>query len=115
MRPRIKQGTSRVIRARNILDANGDPLVVTGWSVHAVACRNTTGGTVLSEWSTSPTGTQGTATAIGSEVALQITPGMSASWNCNRVVVQAKLRSPANQAERIINQTYDIDREATSL
>lgn len=111
---RIAQGTTRTIRADNITDANGTPLDVTGWAVHAVARRNAVWGTVLSEWSTTPTGAQGTATSTGSTVTLQITPALSTAWNCRRVVIQAEITNPAGWVERIIDETYDVAREAVT-
>jgi hypothetical protein len=72
-------------------------------------------GAVLATWSDTPTGSQGQATAVGRIVKLFITPAMSLAWNCDRVVIQAKLinpSSPIEQTERIIDEIYDLDREA---
>jgi hypothetical protein len=115
MRDRITQGTSRVVNSRNIVDANGAPLVVTGWQVRAVARANHEAGALLTEWSDTPTGSQGRATALGRTVSLFITPAMSEGWNCDRVAIQAKIINPGdpdNQTERIIDEVFDLDREA---
>ena len=115
MRQRIAQGTSRVVAANNIVDGNEAPLAVDGWHVHGVARANHEEGALLAEWSDAPTGGQGVATAVGRTVKLFITPSMSAAWNCDRVVIQAKIINPGDpddQTERIIDETYDLDREA---
>lgn len=111
MRPKLAQGTHRVIQATDIVDGNGDALTVDGWSVLAYAAAETVGGTVLHVWSTNPSADQGQATATGRTVKVFITPAQSNTWSCERVVVQAFLTSPdATQTERIINRTYDLDR-----
>lgn len=115
MRDRITQGTSRVVTARNIVDGNGSPLLVDGWHVHGVARANHAEGALLAEWSDTPTGAQGRATAVGRTVKLFITPTMSEAWDCDRVAIQAKIINPGDpddQTERIIDDIYDLDREA---
>lgn len=111
--PRITQGAYRLIRAFNTVDANDEPLVVTGWAVRAMARCHHADGALLAEWSSTPTGNQGQATAQGREVVLVIKPAMSSAWDCDRVNIQAEITNPLNtdQVERIINQTYDLDRE----
>jgi hypothetical protein len=112
-RPSLKQGTSRTVRAFNIVDGADQPLTVTGWLVHGVARADNDEGPVLAEWSDTPTGFQGRATASGRTVNLFITPAMSLAWVCDRVVIQAKITNPldATQVERIIDVVYDFDRE----
>jgi hypothetical protein len=112
-RPSLLQGTSRTVRAFNIVDGAGQPLTVTSWHVHGVARANHDEGVVLAEWSDTPTGMQGSATAVGREVKLFITPAMSLAWDCDRVVIQAKITNPldATEVERIIDVTFDLDRE----
>lgn len=112
MRPRIPAGTSRVIRSSNLTDSNELPLTVTGWAVHGVARRNTTAGAILSEWSTAPTSGQGVATANLREVTLVVTAAQSATWLCDRVVIQARLTSPTGQVERIVDRIYDVTPDA---
>lgn len=112
-RPRIPQGVTRAVRAYDIVDDEGDPLLVDGWTVKGVACRDYPEGEVLTEWSTAPTAGQGQATAIGREVRLLITPALSSTWNCDRVAIQAEMTSPdGTRTERIIDQIFDVDREA---
>lgn len=115
MRHRIAQGTSRVVTASNIVDGNQAPLAVDGWHVHGVARANHHEGVLLAEWSDTPTGTQGRATAVGRTVKLFITPAMSLAWVCDRVAIQVKIINPGDpddQTERIIDEIYDFDREA---
>jgi hypothetical protein len=115
VRKRIQQGTSRVVSARDIVDDNDAPLVVEGWHVHGVARANHSEGALLAEWSDTPTGGQGRATAAGRTVSLFITPEMSSAWVCDRVAIQAKIINPGDpddQTERIIDETYDFDLEA---
>lgn len=114
MNPVITQGAWRVIRARDIVDKAKAPLTVTNWTVRAVARCHHAEGTLLCEWATTPTGDQGVATAVGREVTLTITPAMSSAWDCDRIHIQAEITHPtdATQVERIISQTYDLDREA---
>lgn len=109
---KLKQGTDRIIRAKDIVDRNGDPLVVDGWTVIGVARANTVGGALLAVWRTNPTSSQALATAAGRLVELHLTAAMSSAWNCQLVVVQAKVISPSNQTERIIDKTFELDREA---
>lgn len=108
---KLKQGTDRIIRARDIVDRNGDPLVVDGWTVIGAARANTVGGALLAVWCTNPTGSQARATAAGRIVELYLTAAMSSAWSCELVVVQAKVISPSSQTERIIDKTFELDRE----
>lgn len=114
MRPILKQGTRRIIRATDIVDGNQDPLTVDGWKVHGAARANTVGGALLAEWSSTPTGGQQPATAAGRIVEVVITPAMSSEWVCDRVVVQVTITHPTDSTvtERIIDRTYDFDLEA---
>lgn len=113
MRERLAQGTNRIIRAKDITDGAGVPLVVDNWSVLAYAAAETVGGRLLQIWSSAtnrPDGV-GEATAIGRDVKVYVQPDQTDAWDCDRVVVQAYVTSPdGSQTERIINQTYDFDR-----
>jgi hypothetical protein len=115
MNPKLTQGAYRVIRATNVVDSSRQPMVVTGWAVRAAARRHHAEGELLAEWSSDPDDGWGTAVAEGREVRLIVTPAMSSAWgDVDRVHIQAEITNPldATQVERIINQTYDIDREA---
>jgi len=114
MNPKLTQGAYRVIRATNIVDKAKQPMTVTGWAVRASARLHHAEGDLLSEWSSDPDDELGTAVADGREVRLIVLPAMSSAWgDVDRVHIQAEITNPldATQTERIINQTYDIDRE----
>lgn len=139
----ITQGTTRTIKASNIVDGNGQPLIITGWAVLAVirelvshATRDrqwaaaaswasypssaypsyepsAVTGPMVAEWSTTPTGTQGTATAIDREVTLAITPVMSTAWAWRHGVLHAEITEPVSpfRVERIIDRVVYLDPE----
>jgi hypothetical protein len=125
----IKQGVDCWIEANNIINVRtGLSMDVTGCSVHAVARalyeRRVLGrrlfqyrmiNPVVAEWSTTPTGTQGTATAGGAitdQVQLHITPTQSSAWRCPLVLIQAELTDPiTGYVERIIDEVYEISFE----
>lgn len=110
---RIPQGASRIVKAYDIVDGDDQPLTVDGWTVEGVARCNHVDGEVLTEWSTTPTEDQGQAVAAGREVQLLITPELSATWDCHKVVIQAEMTSPdGTQTERIIDRIFYVDREA---
>ena len=126
----INQGTDCWIEATNIINGRtGLPMDVTGYAVHAVARaryeRRVLGrrvyqyrmnSPVVAEWSTSPTGTQGTAIAGGDvpdRVQLHITPAQTSGWRCPLVVIQAEMTDPVTgYVERIINEILELDFEA---
>lgn len=127
----IQQGTDLWIEAIGIIDVRtGDPMDVTGMGVHAVAraCyeRYVLGRPnylrayrwrmltpIISEWSTTPIGTQGIAIAGGvvpDRVQLHVTPTQTLGWRSPLVIIQAQLTDPATgYVERIINEVYEID------
>jgi hypothetical protein len=113
MRERLAQGTSRIIRAKDVTDGSGMALSMDGWSVIAYAAAETVGGPLLQVWSSAsnrPSGV-GVATASGRDVQIFVQPDQTNFWDCDRVVVQAYITSPdGTQTERIINRTYDFDR-----
>jgi len=123
----IKQGVDCWIEANSITSVRtGQPLDVTGYSVHAVARalyeRRTLGqnnyqrSPVVAEWSTTPTGTQGTATAGGTvtdQVQLHVTPTQTLNWLCPLVIIQAEMTDPVTgYVERIIDEVYEVSFEA---
>jgi hypothetical protein len=125
----IRQGVDCWIEANNIINVRtGLSMDVTGFSVHAVARalyeRRVLGrrlfqyrmlNPVVAEWSTTPTGTQGTATAGGAvtdQVQLHITPTQTSGWRCPLVMIQAELTDPVTgYVERIIDEVYEVSFE----
>lgn len=125
----IPQGVDCWIEANNIINVRtGQSMDVTGASVHAVARalyeRRVLGrrlfqyrmlNPVVAEWSTTPTGTQGTATAGGAiidQVQLHVTPAQTSGWRCPLVMIQAELTDPiTGYVERIIDEVYEVSFE----
>lgn len=133
----IRQGVDCWIEANNITNVRtGDPMDVTGFAVYGVAraiydrwflgkpnylrggwrFRPSMWSPVVSEWSTSPTGTQGSATAGGAitnQVVLHVTPAQTRLWKCPLVLIQAELTDPiTSYVERIIDEVYEVNFEA---
>jgi ABC-type phosphate transport system substrate-binding protein len=90
----FNKGTTSTIWVRGITDSTGAALDITGWAVLATALGPGTPSPVIAEWSTSPTGTQGQATAAGSTIALAIPSAMSTAWLLNYAVVQISVTEP---------------------
>lgn len=112
----LTQGLSEVVKVTGIVDADGDPLDVTGWAVAAALVETDEAGQrcdVVAEWSTTPTGDQGQATAVGSTVTLTITPAMSSAWTWRRGVLQAEITEPApsSRTGRVIDEVCYLDPE----
>lgn len=74
------QGTTRTIWVRNMVDGNNNPLDVTTWSVLATATGPGVLAPIVAQWSTTPTGSQGQATASGTTISLAVPASMSAAW-----------------------------------
>jgi hypothetical protein len=128
----ILQGVDCWIEASNIINVRtGTSMDVTGCSVHAVARalyeRRVLGrrlfqyrmvNPIVAEWSTTPTGTQGTAVAGGAipdQVQLHVTPTQSSSWRCPLVLIQAELTDPITGfVERIIDEVYEVSWEVVT-
>ena len=113
----IKQGTHQYLDATGITDAAGQALNVTGYSVAAVARASHVRGQVIAQWSTSPSGSVGTAVAGGSvtdRVRLEITPSQTTPWTCASVVIQAELTSPGGLVARIIDEQCAVSPEAVT-
>lgn len=132
----IPQGTDCWIQATGIYDVRtGEPINVTGYSVYAVArarfSRRVLGrpsmgyryrmwNPVVASWSTTPTGTEGVATAGGdsgaNQVQLHVTPAQTAAWRCPLVAIQADLTDPVTQyVARIIDEVYEVSFDDTSM
>lgn len=110
----IPQGTTRAITVKNITDADGQPLDVSSWAVHAVARYGGIPGPVVAEWSTTPTGDQAQATASGSTVTLPISPALSSAWTWDMAILHVEITEPGanGRVERIAAVELLLDREA---
>lgn len=123
----IRQGCDVWISASNITDVTtGLPMDVSNCTVYAAARaryrRQVLGrnlyqyrmiSPVVAEWSTTPTGTQGQATAGGvitNQVQLHVTPTQTEGWRCPLVIIQADLIDPVTGfTARVIDQVYEIE------
>lgn len=128
----IRQGVDCWIEANSIINVQtGQSMDVTGYSVHAVARalyeRRVLGrrlfqyrmlNPVVAEWSTTPTGTQGTVVAGGAvpdRVQIHVTPTQTAGWRCPLVMIQAEMTDPfTGYVARIINEVYEVDFEVVT-
>ena len=128
----IRQGVDCWVEATSIINLRtGLPMDVTGYFVHAVARaryeRRVLGrrtlqyrmiSPVVAEWSTAPTGTQGTAVAGGAvtdRVQLHVTPTQTATWRCPLVNIQAEMTDPiTGYVERIIDIILEVSFEAVT-
>lgn len=101
----IPQGADHSITATAIRGSDGNPLDVTGWAVHAVIRAPGTGGPIVGEWSTTPTGAMGVASVSGTTVTLQIAASMFTDFNWSRGILQTKVTEPGpGRTERLIDR-----------
>jgi hypothetical protein len=127
----IKQGVDCWVEAKDIIDVRtGDPMDVTGFTVHAVARARWTGRRVLgqsrwnfnrgmeqviAEWHTSPTGNQGLIIAGGvvpDRVQIHITPAQTSTWRSPLVSIQAEMTDPLTGfVERIVDELFEVSQE----
>lgn len=111
----ITQGADRTIVIAGIADAAGAPLDVTGWSVHAQVRHSTApAAPLLAEWvSSTPTDTQGQATASATEVRLDVPAAMSSAWAWRTGVLHVELTEPGDggRRERIAARDVVVDPE----
>lgn len=109
----IKQGTTTSIKASDVR-IDGVLTDMTGWTVYAVLRRDHVGGAVVTQWHTSPTGSQGQAVAGNGTAELKITAAMSSVWTWSRGVVHAEATEPGvgGRVARIIDEPVYLDPEA---
>jgi hypothetical protein len=134
----IRQGVDCFITASNIIGVTtGEPVDVTGYTVYAAARAiygdryhlgkpNVVRGwwwsaaayaPIIAEWSTSPTGTQGTVIAglsnggtVTNQIQLHVTPTQTSTWRCPLVIIQAEMTDPnTNFVGRIIDEIYEVN------
>jgi hypothetical protein len=132
----IRAGEDCWIEARDITDVRtGNLIDVTDYPVHATAraayqryvlgrpqyaqaMRYRMLTPVIAEWSTTPTGTQGTITAGGSDpylVSIHITPTQSLGWRAPLVIIQAELTDPiTGYKSRIVDEIYELSYDAVT-
>lgn len=109
----LAQGTTRTIDVTGIVDANNQPLDVTGWAVRAVARRNTVSGEVVAAWASgTPAAGEGQATTDAAGVHLTVTPAMSDAWGFDVAILHCEITEPVSpfREERIADVTITNDR-----
>jgi hypothetical protein len=104
----IEQGTTWKVEWP-VLDGAGQPLAVDGWTVHAQVRQSADSSVVLHEWSTAIAN----ATAVGTKVALLVTPTVSSAWTWLTGVYDVELTNLAGQVTRIAHGTVRVSREVT--
>lgn len=112
----LTAGVDCYIDGLGIVDANGDPLDVTGYAVEAVARDSTPDGEILARWSTDSILSDGTGEAIAGgvvpdRVRLVVTAEQTESWQ-GFVVIQAEMVSQSGQRSRPIDTVYQVKSEA---
>lgn len=135
----IQQGVDCWIEANSIVDVRtGASIDVTGFHVVAVARAIYDGGRfvygkpnasrrsymyrmitpVVAQWSTTPTGTQGTIVAGGAvtdRVQIHVTPTQTEGWRCPLVIIQAEMTDPVTgYIARIIDAEFIVNFDANS-
>lgn len=106
----ILQGADATIRVTGITDGDGAPLDVTGWTVTA-QLRRRRSGSLLAEWSSSPTGDQGHATTSTGGVELAVPAAMSETWTWTtaRLHVEAHEPAPGARQARVGDTSLYLD------
>lgn len=127
----IRQGEDFRINIKNLRSvATGELMDVSGWPVRAIARswyqRTQLGqrnwqyrmmNPIMSEWSTTPTGTQGRITAgVGSDnddpnrVVIHVTSAQTDNWRSPLVLIQGWLQNPVTmEPAKIISHVYEIE------
>lgn len=132
----IRAGEDCWIEARNITDVRtGNPIDVTGFAVKAVAralyqryvlgrpqylrqMRYRLLTPVISTWSTSPTGNDGTilagaAAGDAGMVQIHVNPTQTLGWRAPLVIIQAELTDPNTMfVSRIVDEIYEVNFDA---
>lgn len=105
---RINQGETWSI-AFPVLDANGIPLTVNGWTARAQVRQYTTSPGTLFEWSTAI----GNATVAGTTVTLRLTPADTATWFWGSALYDIELSDPSGNITRLVEGKVLVDPEVT--
>ena len=111
----LTQGATRSIVASGIVDAAGDPLDVTGWTVRAQVRHTVHDAALLAEWvSGSPSDSQGRATTAGSVIILDVPAAMSDPWTWTAAILHIEITEPTppGREERIADVRLTLDPSA---
>ncbi len=104
----IEQGTTWAI-SWPILDAAGEPMDLTGWTVRAQIRESVTAAEVLHEFTTA----KGNATVEQSYVTLSVAPSESSAWPWRNAVYDVELTDPTGRVARIAEGAVTVSPEVT--
>jgi hypothetical protein len=104
----IVQGTTWSI-AWPILDTNGAPMDMTGWSVRSQIRADVDAPTALYEWST----VVGNASVTDNRVTLTVRPTESAAWTWDSGVYDVELTDLLGRVARIASGAVVVSPEVT--
>ncbi len=104
----VEQGTTWAI-SWPIVDPNGEPVDVTGWTVRAQIRQSATANEVLHEFTTA----SGNATTEQGSVTLSVDPAESSAWDWRSGVYDVELVDPVGRVARIAAGTVTISAEVT--
>lgn len=104
----IQQGTTQSF-LWPIVDANGDPVNVTGWSVRAQVRATVAAEAVLHEWSS----TLANVTLGPDGVVLHSTPAVSLAWTWTRGVYNVLLTDLTGNVYEIAQGSITVDPSIT--
>lgn len=104
----LQQGADGTIDVFGIVDANGDALDVTGWSVHAQARPSATSSVLWAEWKTVPVSPQQGVTASGQTISLDCPHAASTLWTAwaGQVAVVGIEATEPGPGQRVTFTTY---------
>lgn len=112
----IPQG-SQWNRSWPVIDANGNPITLTGWTLRAQVRPYASSTLVLFEWNTSiatPTVAFGTATVTGSTAQVNLAgTGDSAGWTFTSGVFDVYLTDPSGHPTRIVEGSITVTLQIT--
>lgn len=107
----IEQGTTWGV-GFPVLDVNGQPIDLTGWSVHAQVRPTTEDSTVLFEWS-QETSSPGRVELVSGVVTLYVDPVQSSAWTWRKGSWDLELTMPDGAVLRPVGGRVRVDPEVT--
>lgn len=104
----IDQGTTWAMMWP-IVDTDGNPIDVTGWTVQAQIRPSVTSNEVYHEWTTEA----GNATTEQGAVVLSVSAPESTGWNWRSAVYDVELTDPQGRVARIAEGNVTVSAEVT--
>lgn len=103
----IDQGVTRIITVTHLVDAHGQWLNPTGWSIHAVARAGSVKGPSVAAWRDSPGTGEGKAEVVDADptidptssagekwIYLHVDPSMSDTWTWTSAELRIEIQEP---------------------